>query len=61
MRAAGRRLAQRRQRVHAVDAGQMVVEQDQVGLQFLRAALRFAGIGGVADHFEHADRAPGAR
>ncbi len=45
-----RRLAQPRQRVDAAHARQVVVEQDHVGLQLGGAALRLAGIGGLADH-----------
>ena len=45
-------LEQRRQRVDAVDAGQVVVEQDQVGLQRFGTAQRFAGVARVADDLE---------
>jgi hypothetical protein len=47
-----RGFAQAGQRVHTAHAGQVVVEQDQVGLQLLRAALGFAGVGGVAHHLQ---------
>ena len=42
--------AQRRQRVDAIHARQVVVEQNYVGLELLRLALRLAGIGGVSDN-----------
>ena len=48
----GRDFTQGRNGVDAIDAGQVVVQQDQVGLKLLCAAQCLAGIGGVARHLE---------